>query len=67
MTEMEWLRGQLEDNLRRHGEDALSTRMLRQQIAALEKGANMPAQPLFLIGARGKDSAEVRRNPLDEA
>jgi hypothetical protein len=67
LTYGDWLKAQLEDSRQRHGEDALSTGMLIMQITGLERGSGMSAKALFLIGARGKDSAQVRRNPLDEA
>ena len=37
MTQMDFLRAQLRDAISRHGQDAFSTRMLKQQLAALER------------------------------
>ena len=52
MTEREWLNTLLEDSLQRHGENAFSTRMLRQQLASLDRFEPLEkAYQQLLIGA----------------
>jgi hypothetical protein len=42
------------DSRQRHGESALSTRMLKMQIARLERYSGMSSKALFLIGTRAR-------------
>jgi hypothetical protein len=62
MTNEELLRTQLAASLRESGENAFSTRMLRQQLASLEWAKNIP--PLgthqVLVGARGEASEDLQ-------
>ena len=62
MTNKELLKTALESTSRRHGENAFSTRMLKQQLATLQWAKNIP--PLgthqFHIGARGEASEDLQ-------
>ena len=62
MTNEEYLKTALAERLQKVGENAFSTRMLRQQLASLEWAKNIP--PLgthqFHVGARGEASEDLQ-------
>lgn len=68
MTNEELLRTQLAESLREAGENAFSTRMLRQQLEFLQWAKNIPllGPHQFHVGARGEASEDLQPGEYQE-